>query len=68
MRKVLGGINHVALTLFLSGENMNKCGKTYKAAAYLFFEKFKILEDTDKSENRVKNETENPSGFLVYEF
>ena len=50
MRKVLGGIYHVALTLFLSGENVNKCGKTYKAA-YLFFEKFRILED--KSKDRV---------------
>ena len=35
MRKVLGGIIHVALNLFLSGENMNKCGKTYKAILVL---------------------------------
>jgi len=72
MRKVLGGINHEKLNLFLSGheklnlflsgENANKCGKTYKAA-YLFFEKFRILEDNDKSEDREKNETENPIGF-----
>ena len=40
----------------------NLGNKTYKAA-YLFFEKLRILEDTDKSEDRVKNETENPSGF-----
>ena len=35
MCEVLGGIYHVALTLFLSGDNVNKRGKTYKAA-YLF--------------------------------
>jgi len=62
MYKVLGGIYHEKLTLFLSGENVNTCGKTYKAA-YLFFEKFRILEDEDKSEDGVKNETENPRGF-----
>ena len=47
----------------LWGENVQNLGnKTYKAA-YLFFEKFRILEDEDKSEDRVKNETENPRGF-----
>ena len=55
MCKVLGGIYPEKLNLFLSGENANKCGKTYKAA-YLFFEKFRILEENDKSEDRVKNE------------
>ena len=59
MYEVLGGIYHEKLTLFLSGEKVNKCGKTYKAV----FEKFRILEGKDKSEDRVKNETDNPRGF-----
>ena len=49
MCKVLGICTNT-LTLFLSGDKVNKCGKTYKAA-YLFFEKFRILED--KSKDRV---------------
>jgi len=54
MCKVLGICNKT-LVVFLSEEKVNKCGKTYKAA-YLFFEKFRIMEGKDKSEDRVKNE------------
>ena len=52
MCKVLGGISPPTLTKFLSGEYMRNLGdETYKAA-YVFFEKLRILEKEDKSEER----------------
>ena len=64
MCEVLGGIYQGKLTLFLSRDNVNKCGKTYKAA-YSFFEKFRTWRARTRVriEDRVKNETENPIGF-----
>jgi len=67
MCKVLGGISKETLTKFLSGENTQRLGnKTYKAA-YVFFEKLRILEKEDKSEERLKNEMENSTGCHYYD-
>ena len=46
------GICTKTLTFFLSGENVYKGNEMYKAAS-LFFEKFRILEENDKSKDRV---------------
>ena len=61
MCKVLGGMLSKTLKLFLSENTVQTVGdKTYKAA-YVFFEKLRILEKEDKSEERLKNEKD-PSG------
>ena len=66
MCKVLGGISPPTLTKFLSGEYTQRLGnETYKAAyeaVCVFFEKLRILEKEDKSEERLKNEMENSTG------
>ena len=61
MCKVLG-ISYPTLMKFLTGEYMKHIGdKTYKLA-YFFFEKLRNLEKKDKSDHRMKNENENPTG------
>jgi len=47
----LGGISTPTLTKFLSGEYMRNLGdETYKAA-YVFFEKLRILEKMDTQQD-----------------
>ncbi len=49
-------------SLLIKGEYMKTLGdKTYKLA-YFFLEKLRILEEKGKSEHRLKNQKENPSG------
>ena len=58
----LGNINSNSLTKFLSGKKQDQCGNVTYRAAYVFFEKLRILEGKKKSPARVKNENENPAG------
>ena len=52
MCKVLGGISPKTLTKFLSETYLQNVGDKMYKAAYLFFEKLRILEKEDKSEER----------------
>ena len=47
---------------FLSGKKQDQCGNVTYKAAYVFFEKLRILEGESKSAARRKNEKENPYG------
>jgi hypothetical protein len=42
---------------------MKKLGDKTYMLAYFFLEKLRILEEEDKSEHRLKNEKENPTGY-----
>ena len=62
MSKVLG-ISSASLLKFLSEEYMKSIGDKTNKLVYLFLEKLRILEEKDKSEHRLKNEKENPTGY-----
>ena len=65
MSKVLG-ISSASLLKFLSEEYMKSIGDKTNKLVYLFLEKLRILEEKDKSEHRLKNEKENPTGCHYY--
>ena len=52
------GISSKTLRIFLSGEYMIRLGNTTYKLVYLFLEKLRILEKTDKSDHRLKNEND----------
>lgn len=58
----LGDINGNSMNKFLSGKKQDQCGNVTYRAAYVFFEKLRILEGKKKSAARLKNESEHPSG------
>ena len=55
-------INNNSMNRFLSGKKQDQCGNVTYKAAYVFFEKLRILEGESKSAARRKNEKENPYG------
>lgn len=63
--KVLGNINSNSMNRFLAGKGQDQCGNVTYEASYIFFEKLRILEGEKKSIARLKNEEENPMGFLL---
>ena len=58
----LGDLNSNSLNKFLSGKKQDQCGNITYKAAYVFFEKLRILEGKKKSAARIKNEAEHPNG------
>jgi len=60
--KMMCKVSHPALTKFLSETYLQYVGDEMYKAAYVFFEKLRILEKQDKSEHRLKNEMENSTG------
>lgn len=58
----LGNINNNSLGQFLSGKKQDQCGNITYRAAYVFFEKLRILEGKSKSTKRLSNEAINPNG------
>lgn len=58
----LGDLNSNSLNRFLSGKKQDQCGNITYKAAYVFFEKLRILEGKKKSAARIKNEAEHPNG------
>ena len=63
--QALGNINNNSMGRFLSGKGQDQCGTVTYKAAYVFFEKLRILEGQKKSAARVKNEAEHPTGFSL---
>jgi len=61
----LDGINSNSLNKFLSGKHQDQCGNVTYRKAYLFFEKFRVLEGRPKSASRNCNEFEHPHGFSL---
>ena len=59
----LGDLNSNSLNRFLSGKQQDQCGNVAYKKAYVFFEKFRILEGKSKSKKRLSNEAETPRGF-----
>jgi hypothetical protein len=57
----LGNINNNSLGQFLSGKKQDQCGNITYRAAYVFFEKLRILEGKGKSTKRLTNEAVNPN-------
>lgn len=60
--QAFGDINNNSMGKFLSGKKQDQCGNVTYREAYVFFEKLRILEGKKKSEARIKNENEHPSG------
>ncbi|KAF9473398.1 hypothetical protein BDN70DRAFT_867447 [Pholiota conissans] len=62
--KEIGGINSNSYNRFMkeSGKNDGAANGTYYAA-YIYFEKVRILENKKKTAKRLENEKQNPSGF-----
>jgi hypothetical protein len=61
----LGGVNGNSLSRFLAGKKQDQCGNICYPAAYVFFEKLRILEGKPKTKKRLQNEAEHPSGFSL---
>jgi hypothetical protein len=61
----LGNINNNSLGQFLSGKKQDQCGNITYRAAYVFFEKLRILEGKGKSTKRLTNEAVNPNGVRI---
>ena len=61
--KALGGINGNSLNRFLAGIGQDQCGNISYKAAYVFFEKQRILEGKPKTDARLTNEQEHPAVF-----
>jgi hypothetical protein len=61
----LGHINSNSMARFLAGKNQDQSGNVTYKAAYLFFEKLRILEGDVKSQARLQNEVAHPNGFSL---
>ena len=61
----LGNINSNSMNRFLAGKGQDQRGNVTYKEAYVFFEKLRILEGKPKSDDRLKNETEHPTGFSI---
>jgi hypothetical protein len=61
----LGNINNNSLGQFLSGKKQDQCGNITYRAAFVFFEKLRILEGKSKSMKRLTNEAVNPNGVRI---
>ena len=59
----LGGVNHNALSRFLSAKKQDQAGNAVYPRSYGFFEKERVLEGQAKSAARRKNEKDHPEGF-----
>ena len=61
----LGNINNNSLGQFLSGKKQDQCGNITYRAAFVFFEKLRILEGKSKSMKRLTNEAVNLNGVRI---
>jgi hypothetical protein len=58
-------IQGTQLNRFLAGKKQDQCGSVVYNSAYIFFEKFRILEGQNKTKARLKNEAEQRRGFSL---
>jgi len=63
--RALGNLNSNSMNRFLMGKGQDQCSNVTYKAAYVFFEKLRILEGREKSSARLKNEAEHPNGFSL---
>ena len=64
--RALGNLNSNSMSRFLAGKKQDQCANVCYKAAYVFFEKLRILEGKKKTSARLKNEAEHPSGFPLH--
>jgi len=63
--RAFGNINSNSLGRFLSGKGQDQCASVTYKAAYVFFEKLRIMEGKPKTKARLKNESEQIGGFSL---
>ena len=63
--QAFGNINNNSLGRFLSGKGQDQCGTVTYKAAYIFFERLRLVEGKKKSAARLKNESERHGGFSL---